>query len=136
MKQFKLMKGVVKKLREVSDLSGAIDDLTLYKEADEMFWEVKRLLSDIDEGTSELVNMHQHERDSSGSCIGSSHLNFYNDESEAQELILDEDRLTSRSQRKGRRHDYDDSYYGKYYKNDKLQKKTERYLKLFTSYGV
>lgn len=39
---------------------------------------------------------NDNERESSASCVGGSALNFYNDEAEAQELVLEEDRLTFR----------------------------------------
>ena len=69
----------------------------MFKEADEKFHELKYLLSDIDEGCTNQIIFHQNDRDSASSCVTGSHLNFYNDEFEAQELILEEDRLTSRS---------------------------------------
>jgi hypothetical protein len=59
---------------------------------------LKRSLAEFDETEDTSTNQKylDHERASTNSCIGGSTINFYNDEDEAQELILDEDRLTFR----------------------------------------
>lgn len=100
MKQFKLFKNLVERLRSTADDTGSLDDLALHKQADEKLMMIKRQLSNIDEEDNDFKHPDRYrdqERDTSGSCIGGSHLNFYQDDEEAQELILDEDRLTFRS---------------------------------------
>lgn len=98
MKQFKIFKTLVTKLKVASDNSGTLDDLWKYKEADEKLLRLKRSLAEFDEteDTSTNQKYQDHERASTYSCIGGSTINFYNDEDEAQELILEEDRLTFR----------------------------------------
>lgn len=100
MKQFKLFKNLVAKIRSTAEDTGSLDDLAMHKQADEKLMMLKRQLSVIDEEDNDYKHSDRYrdqERDTTGSCIGGSHLNFYPDDEEAQELILDEDRLTLRS---------------------------------------
>lgn len=99
MKQFKIFKKLVNRLKQVSDNTGQIDDICKYKEADEKLRSLQKMLAQFDEteNIDEAYNKYADpERASTNSCVGGSQINFYNDEDEAQELILDEDKLTYR----------------------------------------
>lgn len=113
------------KLKAASDSSGTLDDLWKHKEADEKLLKLKRSLAEFDETEDTSTNQKylDHERASTNSCIGGSTINFYNDEDEAQELILDEDRLTFRHSyirdeevRPNKMEIYDDDEWMKYQK--------------------
>ena len=120
MKQFKLFKSLVTRMKGASDDSGTLEDLMLYKECHEKFTHVTHLLAQVDEGSFKLDPHMDMDRESTNSCVGGSNINFYNDEDEAQELILEEDRLTVRSSKQKNKEEFRDDEtlesFGKYQK--------------------
>jgi len=133
MKQFKILTKLVGRLKVAADASGTLDDLCKHREADDNLVTLKNLLSEVDEFKDKDNAEHkylEHERESLNSWVERGSINFYWDEDEAQELILDEDRLTYRYSHKDSDNFkgysvYDDEY-TKYQKLRKTKSGTHR----------